>query len=351
MVSLVFCSFALFIQLLVPLIHAAVHENLAATPSGWSQAGTPPQEELMILQVALQQQNLDKLESAIYDVSTPGSSSYGQFMEGEEVSAMIAPVSEAAPAVEAWLKAGGVQDIHTEREYVIFAAPVETANKLLNTQFHYYENEGLTKLRTTGYSVPNDLSQYIDFVHPTTYFGKTTAQVPFPQPHQDKIVLTPRNANSTNGTTNGTAIDASCKDLITPQCIKEIYNIGNYTADPNSGSKIAFGSFLNQSARTQDLILFETKYDIPQEGFSVQLINGGTNDQSVSPNHGEANLDVEYIVGTSHPLPIISYITGGSPYGTVYSLFDAFVKLIPWTGPSYQILTSQTLLSIQTNRT
>ncbi|MCJ1386330.1 vesicle formation at the endoplasmic reticulum [Xylographa soralifera] len=62
-----------------------------------------------------------------------------------------------------------------------------------------------------------------------------------------------------------------------------------------------------------DLTLYETKNAIPQQSFSTILINGGINDQTVDGNHGEANLDVQNIIGVSHPLPVTSYITGGSP--------------------------------------
>ena len=296
-----------FAPFLCALASPVVHEALTSVPKGWSLAGTPAPSELMVLQVALQQQNLDKLESMIYDVSTPGSSSYGQHLEGDAVSAMVAPANAAAPAVESWLKAAGVKAVHTQGEYVTFAATVEVVNSLLSTQFHFYGGNGMTKLRTTQYSVPQDLVAHIDFISPTTFFGNTKALAPVPEIGHQLYERKTTPPNSTNGT------DPSCADLITPQCIKEIYKVGNYKPDPKSGSKIGFGSFLNQSARVQDLDLFEKKYDIPEQGFTVQLINGATNDQSVSNNHGEANLDVEYIVGTSHPLPIISFITGGSP--------------------------------------
>ena len=285
-----------------------VHEAIPAIPTDWSHAGAPASNQTMILQIALQQQNLDQLESKIYAISTPGSPSYGQYMEGDEVKAMLAPSSEASPAVEAWLKSAGVMQINSDGEWVTFAATVGTANKLLGTQFNYYESDGVTKLRTTEYSLPRNVVQYIDIITPTTYFGKTTAQLPTVPSVQR--TLEPRQA--ANSTSNS-VIDSSCKTSITPTCLKEIYNIGSYTPNANSGSKIAFGSFLNESARTQDLSLFQQKFNIPAQGFSVQLINGGVNDQAVDNNHGEADLDAENISGISHPLPVTEYITGGSP--------------------------------------
>lgn len=285
-----------------------VHEAIPAVPTDWFHAGAPAPSQTMILQIALQQQNLDQLESKLYAMSTPGNAAYGQYMEGDEVKALLAPSSAANPAVEAWLKSAGVTQINSDGEWVTFATTVDNANKLLGTEFNYYESAGVTKLRTTEYSLPKDVAQYIDFVTPTTYFGKTTAQLPTVASFKRTLEL----RQASNSTSNET-IDNSCKTSITPTCLKEIYNVGNYTPSAKSGSKIAFGSFLNQSARTQDLSLFQQKFNIPAQGFSVQLINGGANDQAVNDNHGEANLDVENISGISHPLPVTEYITGGSP--------------------------------------
>ena len=291
---------------------AALHEQLAAVPTGWTQVGAPAENDTMILQIALAQQNLDQLDAKIMAVSTPGSDSYGQYMDGDDVAAMLAPLPDASSAVLAWLKGAGVTNAYSNGVNVNFSTTVQTANCLLNTTFRYFENSGVQKLRTTEYSIPENLQTHIDLITPTTYFGRTLPQVPAPKKeHWARELVTRQFNGSTNSTTNRT-VDASCTTLITPTCLKEIYNI-DYTPDPNSGSRIAFGSFLNQSARTQDLSLFQITQGIPQQGFSVELINGGVNDQTISVNHGEADLDVEYISGISHPLPIVSYITGGSP--------------------------------------
>lgn len=110
------------------------------------------------------------------------------------------------------------------------------------------------------------------------------------------------------------AVDASCQTSITPACIKELYNIGSYTPNPSAGSKVGFGSFLNQSALYADLVNYEKYYNIPTQNFSVILINGGTDDQDpATAQVGEADLDVQNIIGVSHPLPVTEFITSGSP--------------------------------------
>ena len=301
----------LYLLLTVPAFASVLHESLSEIPNGWSKVGAPAGEETMVLQVALKQQNLDKLEKLIYDVSTPGSAKYGKYVEGDYLTKMLAPKPEASTAVTSWLNTAGVKAIHNDGEFINFAASTSTMNKLLETEFSYYQNEGMTKLRTTGYSIPEELVQHVDFIHPTTFFGKTAAAAPLPMVVKKGSTTAQHDVMKNRQVSPD--ISGTCQQLITPSCIKQLYNIGTYTPSATSGSKIGYGSFLNQSSRTQDLTLFETRYGIPSQGFSVQLINGGVNDQAINNNHGEADLDVEYIIGTAHPLPVISYITGGSP--------------------------------------
>lgn len=295
-----FC--AVFLSYLVIPAYGAVHEQLAAVPRGWTLVGTPDESTAITLSVALAYQNLDQLESALLAVSTPGNAKYGQHLDVDDVNALFPPASDTA--VLSWLQGAGISSINSNGSTVNFATTVGTANKLLNAQFAYYQSGNTKKIRTTQYSIPDNLVDQIDLISPTTYFGKTTAAVAIPTVTQ-KEKRVPASQPS---------VAALCQTSITPACLKELYSINDYTPDPNSGSSIAFGSFLNQSAIYSDLALFESYFGIPSQNFSVELINGGTNDQNLATaQFGEADLDVEYIVGISHPLPVREFITGGSP--------------------------------------
>jgi len=290
-------------------------EKLAGLPLGWSMASSAADSTALHLTVGLGLSNLDQLESKLMSQSTPGNAAYGQHMDRDAVQAMFAPDSASAAAVTNWLTSSGVKatSVSTSKDghWVTFVTTVGTANTLLSTTFaHYKDSKGNVKLRTTGYSVPDELASHIDMITPTTYFGTVKAARAIPKPEtianaKRELELEKRQGFNPNG---------SCAVAITPQCLKNIYNVGSYSATPSSGSKVGFGSFLNQSAQNADLSQFQTKFNIPQQGFSVQLIAGGVNDQAATiANVGEADLDVEYISGISHPLPITEFITGGSP--------------------------------------
>lgn len=63
----------------------AVVEERAEPPSGFASLGTPTTDMVVTLRVGLAAENLPGLEAALYDVSTPGSAQYGQYLSQDEV--------------------------------------------------------------------------------------------------------------------------------------------------------------------------------------------------------------------------------------------------------------------------
>lgn len=156
-----FSKTALFAALLSPTL-AAVHEQLAALPLGWSEVATPSDGQILTLSIGLAQQNIDQLESKLLAVSTPGNAEYGQHLDVDDVNSLFAPTEEANTAVQSWLTNAGVSQVQSDGHWVTFATTVSKANELLNTTFKTYSNSGVQKIRTTQYSVPDDIVSYVD---------------------------------------------------------------------------------------------------------------------------------------------------------------------------------------------
>lgn len=62
-----------------------VHESRKDIPQGFVLSGPAPGDTTLPFRVALASGDLDGLENALYDVSTPSSSLYGQFLTQAEV--------------------------------------------------------------------------------------------------------------------------------------------------------------------------------------------------------------------------------------------------------------------------
>src|ERR1700759_5501568 len=151
---------------------AVTVEKIKHIPAGWSHTSTPSDSKLIALQVALSMQNLDQLESKLAAISTPSSPLYGEYLDLDDVNEIFGASEESHDAVKSWLESSGVKNYTRRGNSIWFKANISTANAMLGTNFNTYtDSAGAQKIRTTGYSIPEDLVDHIDLITPTTYFG------------------------------------------------------------------------------------------------------------------------------------------------------------------------------------
>lgn len=289
---------ALILATLSSHVNAAIlRSHLKSVPNEWSQGSIAPDDKIITLSVALQQQNEDTFYSKLDQISNPKHESYGAWMDKESVNDLLRPSATSKAAVLSWLQMNGVENIKSDDFYIHFATDIKTANKLLEAKYQNFHHDGITKIRTLSYSLPDHLDEHISLISPTTYLGKPTASSIIFEPTLPEKVDTP-------------AAAGNCSLGLTPSCLKDFYNI-KYTATKDTKSRMAFASFLNQSAFQSDLSLFIQNNTLQPQSFTSVLINGGVDNQDPSnPNSGEANLDAQNMVGVAQPIPITQFITG-----------------------------------------
>jgi tripeptidyl-peptidase-1 len=250
----------------LPAINALVlHEQVSGIPNGWSFTSASDNDTQIVLQIALNQQNIHQLESRLSSVSTPGSSSYGQYLDVGDINALFGPSDASKSAVQSWLSSSGIETYTAQGDSVWLKASVAQANSLLGTTFNTYTDaQGMAKIRTTQYSIPKSLKAHIDLVSPTTYFGTTQSMRSIKSTYSrrslaERATTLPAGCNSTIVYQNHSYAG------LTPDCLRYIYNVKDYKPDVKSGSKIAFSSFLNESASFSDLFAYEKYFGIPPQ--------------------------------------------------------------------------------------
>jgi tripeptidyl-peptidase-1 len=243
-------------------------------------------------------------------MSTPGHANYGKhFSTYDEMKELLLPSDNAISSVRDWLTSSGVTEFEEDADWVNFRTTVGQANSLLDAEFLWYASEAQDArvLRTLEYSVPLEVAPHVNMIQPTTRFG---------QVRSNRATIRYKSALIDTGRLIEAVQAGSlehCNDAVTPNCLADLYNTEGYVADPARGSKVAFASFLEQYARYDDLAEFEQQYAPYAIGqnFSVIQFNGGLNDQNSMESSAEANLDLQYIVGVSSPLPVTEFSTGG----------------------------------------
>ena len=210
-----------------------VLESLPQVPLGWHQDAPVPANQRLFFRIAIVQENAFAFEQHVISISSPTHSLYGHHMERDELKRMLQPSPEASTAILDWLKNEGVSktDIEDNGDWINFYIQTVDAERILDTQFHYYWNPAndVKRVRTLQYSVPASLHQYVQMIQPTTRFGEIRPQrfhhtVGSPAPNIDTLTPTLAGFNAT-----------FCNSTITPDCLKGLYGIGNYKAKPNKG--------------------------------------------------------------------------------------------------------------------
>lgn len=103
------------------------HEHMTVIPSGWRQTAKLPDANTSIgLSISIPLQNMDSLPFALKNVSTPSDSTYGQYLEVDEVLSHFGPPKASIDAVLSWLSDAGINSIYNSSMFSIdFLTTVE----------------------------------------------------------------------------------------------------------------------------------------------------------------------------------------------------------------------------------
>ncbi|KAF9256592.1 subtilisin-like protein [Marasmius fiardii PR-910] len=277
-------------------------------PKGWEFHSLPSPDTLIDLRLGLKSARLDELFYHLGQTSDPDHERYGNHLSKEQVEELVAPHAGTVSVVEEWLGHHGFQGSASSPagDWVTIRLPVKDAERMLNTEYglYHHPNSKETVLRALSYSLPRELHAHIDTISPTTYFGtfKSMRTTSFLRPSPETEDLAPDAVPPT-----------SCNSRITPDCLKTLYNTANYTQQASSRNSLGVAGYLDEFANRADLQTFLKSFFPAQAGttFTTVRVNGGGDDQN-DPGV-EANLDIQYTIGLSAPVPNTYYSTGGSP--------------------------------------
>ncbi|KAL2000918.1 hypothetical protein VTN02DRAFT_2455 [Thermoascus thermophilus] len=242
-------------------------------------------------------------EQMVIDLSTPGHRTYGKHMKLQEIKDFLRPRFEVSQSVLSWLSSEGVPEgsIENDGDWIKFVVPVEQAERILKTRFYYFHDDvsKVTSIRTLEYSVPKGIHPYIQLIQPTTHFGRFSSQGSF------ILEKTRVAAADSRGT--------DCNTTITPDCLRQLYKLGDFVATPHPHNKLGISGYLEQYARYNDFQAFLQKYepDKADANFTVESINGGLNQQNSTKDGTEASLDLQYGVSLSYKVAATYYTTPG----------------------------------------
>ncbi|KAJ3729755.1 family S53 protease-like protein [Lentinula raphanica] len=322
----------------------AVHEQ-RTLPVHFANSGTPSPDTPINLKIALTASDMAGLEQRFWDVSTPGNALYGQHLSFEETKVFAAPTQDTVSAVVAWLNENGINNITTTGafdDWLAFTIPISTANSLFDADYQTFsEIGGSTQLvRTLAYSLPVDLQQHINLIHPSTDFVRNI-QGP-------KFRASVPGSSLSNNTARALGAPSSCNSVVTPTCLQDLYGIPA-TAATQSSNKLGVSGFIDQWPQTADLRTFlgSLRPDISSTTtFTLQTLDGGSDPQSARDAGIEAfntevqNLDVQYTVGVATGVPVTFISVGENNADGIDGFLDIMNNINAQTAPPHVLTTS-----------
>ncbi|THH04062.1 hypothetical protein EW145_g5800 [Phellinidium pouzarii] len=317
-----------------------VHEQRENAPDGFVMIGAAPANKMLNLRLALVNSDMAGLENSLYAVSTPGSALYGQHLTKEEVEAFVKPSSDSVSIVNQFLAANDIQanTISPAGDWLAFSIPVSKANEIFDADFSVFQHvqTGRQSVRTLTYSIPTELVGHLNLVHPTITFENPFANLP--------VVSSPLKAvAAAQNLTSRQSTPSSCKTLVTPSCLQDLYGIPT-TLATQSSSTLGVSGFIDQFANKADLTSFlrAQRPDLPSSTtFTLQTLDGGSNPQSASEAGVEANLDTQYTVGIASGVPTV-FISVGDDFhdGNLEGFLDIINFLLGESDPPHVLTTS-----------
>eukprot|EP01133_Synstelium_polycarpum_P005256 gene5256-6083_t len=262
----------IFVLLLLSILIALVSSS-SDGKSFWAKQQRAPSRAAIEFRVALRQNNLDTLEDALIDVSTPSSPNYGKHWTSEEILDLIAPSQEDTNRVVQLLQENGAFNIENHRDYLKASASVEDVERLFRVEMysftHLEKNDEIIRA-SDMYAIPRGYSALIDIVSGISEL-----------PHY-KARPTARRL----GVDVGEDADPG---IVIPQTIQSLYGIPTGYAN-NANSSLCLAEFTNDASyNANDLTTFSKQTSTP-------LIDV---DHVVGPYDGsypdsESTLDVQY---------------------------------------------------------
>lgn len=205
-------------------------------------------------------------------------------------------------------------------DFMLINLPVAKVEKILDTKYSVYRHtDGSTLTRTLEWKLPLHLHEHVSTVQPTTSFFRSQPQAfavrDISNPETDEVP-----AKRSTDVEARTAVGSVCDTLnVTPLCIRTLYETIDYVPQVPGKNRIGVTNFDGEVTNRSDARMYFERYRpdaiLAADHLKVISIANGTLSQFPKEHFGggEGDLDLQTLIGTTYPTPLLSWSTGGSP--------------------------------------
>ena len=221
-----------------PSIIAAVAALATAQPTSAPNglSGHENSGQVVDMFIGLHPEKPEILERTLYELSNPHHERYGRHLTREEAKSLLEPPDEASDSVKRWLSDQGVPESHIEArgQWIHARVPADLADILSKRTSGVSKRDGGSDTSSYLPSLPDSLHEYISTVQVKRATRgtdqRTKRRFNNAIPH-----LAPR-LQKKHGNSKEVVDLEKCKTVLTPACIRKIYNMDEPPARPHSNA-------------------------------------------------------------------------------------------------------------------
>ncbi|MDQ1360513.1 MAG: hypothetical protein QOJ44_890, partial [Acidimicrobiaceae bacterium] len=308
--------------------------SVPVLPNGTTVVGPTNGTTPITVDVALKPRDQSALDAFVKGVSTPGSSTFHQYLKAGEFESMFGPTASSITATRTWLGTTGLQVGETSGDGLLIpvtgtVGEVEQALgvALVDTQL---PSGRVARANTESPTVPTSLAGSLQGVVGLSTVAQPQPQIalpgggtPVPTTSGPSSVASP-NAQQTNtsGPTACPAANAAASifGAYTAGTIANAYGYNALYGQGRLGSGTTVGIFEEEPYLASDIQGYLTCYGIATSITNIPVDGGaGTGTQS-----GEAALDIEDVAGLAPASSILVYSGPNTSVGT-FDIYDQMV--------------------------
>ncbi|KAJ5133090.1 hypothetical protein N7448_001881 [Penicillium atrosanguineum] len=314
-----------------------LHEKREFMPSSWNEGKRLDGLTSLPVRIGLTQSNLNHGHDLLMEMSNPSSSRYGQHMSESEVHDLFSPSQESVDSVRGWLESSGVAadriSQSVNKQWMQFDADARELEKLLRAEYYVYAHSetGRSHVACSEYHLPSSVREHVDYITPGITLREVTAVG-----KRSDAKLKKRVANGLPPILEPIAVPLEqllgqlldfCDIAITPQCIRDMYNITEGTSAAH-GNELGIFEGIGDVYAQEDLNLFFTTLasDIPTGTHpTLKAVDGAKAPAPLQSAGAESDLDFQISYPIIWPQNSVLFQTDDMVYEEDYT-FRGFLN-------------------------
>ncbi|KAI9717485.1 MAG: hypothetical protein M1828_007185 [Chrysothrix sp. TS-e1954] len=303
-----------------------LHEKRSDDLSTWMKKERLHPMSTIPVRIGMTQSNLDYGHDMLMEVAQHDSPKYGKHYTQEQIHELFQPSAKTVETLRGWLEGAGIAKDRVSqsfnKQWLQFDSSVGELEGLVKAEYYQFEHDsGRTHVACDEYHIPGHVSDHVDYItyaknpllasnkrsvltarnnRPGIKLMTTHGKVPtkstlekreqFKLPVLKKPVPTPIAQVKTQAAAGNLAL---CDAIITPACIRAMYNF-TVSKTAAAGNELGIFEDLGDHYAQEDLNLFfeDVATRIPQGTHpELRAIDGATGPNPVGSAGAESDLD------------------------------------------------------------